>query len=266
MARILAIVAAGLLAACPDCAAQAGAFTLEPGETKLFALGLASFGDKYFDRKGKLRSRGQYRKLDLQLFAEHGALDGLTVFGSTALQRIRAEDGSTSKRQGLGRSEFGARLRLWTDGAWIVSAQASAVVAGARKSEGLAAIGETDDQIDVRGLVARSFEIFGKPAFVDVAAGYRLRGGDPADEIRVDVSFGVRPVERLLLIAQSFNQVGTRRWSGEFPLKQRIHKLQAAALFDLTESLQLVGAAFFSPVGRDSLEEAGATLGLGYRF
>ncbi|WP_261403350.1 hypothetical protein [Chenggangzhangella methanolivorans] len=140
------------------------------------------------------------------------------------------------------------------------------MVAGARRGDGIAAIGETDDQADIRGLVARSFEVFGKPAFVDVAAGYRFRGGDPADEIRVDASFGIRPGKRLLLIAQSFNQIGNGRWKGPLPLKQRIHKLQLAALFDLTESLQLIGAAFFSPMGRDSLDEKGASLGIGLKF
>lgn len=260
-----AIVWAGLLAAFPG-EAGAGAFTLEPGETKLFAFGFASSGGKYFDRKGKLRARGDYAKQDLQLYGEYGALDGLTLFGSIAAQKIRAEDGATFRRKGLGRSEIGARARLWTDGAWIVSAQASGVLAGARASEGLAAIGETDHQFDARGLVARSFEVFGRQAFVDLAAGYRFRSGDPADEIRIDATFGVRAFDRLLLVAQSFNQIGTGRWKGPFPLKQRIHKLQAAALFDLTPNLQLVGAAFFSPTGRDALDETGATIGIGVSF
>ena len=261
-----ACLAAALLLGALNGGARAGAFTLEPGETKLFLQGLYSGGDRYFDRKGKLRSRGDYKKYDLQLFAEHGALDGLTVFGSTALQKIRAEDGKTYERKGLGRSEIGARARLWTDGQWIVSAQTSAVFAGAKAGGGLVVTGETDDQLDVRGLVARSFEIFGRQAFVDVAGGYRFRSGDPANEVRIDASFGVRPVERLLVLTQSFNQIGTARWRGPFPLKQRIHKLQAAALFDLSESLQLIGAAFFSPDGRDALDETGATIGIGVKF
>jgi len=246
--------------------AVAAAFTLDPGELKVFVSGLASAGDRYFDGRGKLRSRGDYRKYNLQAFAEYGLRDGFTVFGSTELQKIRAEDRSTDRRKGLGRSEIGARARLWTDGVWIVSVQGSAVIAGAKKSKDLAVIGETDDQIDGRALVARSFELFGRPAFIDVEAGYRIRGGDPADEIRLDATFGIRPTPRLLLLAQSFNQIGTKRWSGPYRLKQRIHKLQAAALLDLTDRPQLVAAAFFSPEGRDSLDEKGATLGLGFRF
>lgn len=261
-----ALVLSGLLCLATADGAAAGAFTLDQDELKLFVTGLLTSGDRYFDRRGRLRSRGDYRKYDLQAFAEYGLRDGFTVFGSTALQKIRAEDGTTYRRKGLGRSEIGARARLWTDGAWIVSVQGSAVIAGAKKSDDLAVIGETDDQADGRVLVARSFELFNRPAFVDVAAGYRFRSGDPADEIRLDATFGIRPTGRLLLLAQSFNQIGAGRWSGPYRLKQRIHKLQGAVLFDLTERLQLVSAAFFSPAGRDSLDEKGATIGLGFRF
>lgn len=266
MASVRAIVAAGLLAIVPGGDAEAGAFTLERGETKLFLLGTASSGDAYFDAKGRRRSRGDYKKRELQLFTEYGVRNWLTLFGSASLQKISAEAGLRDIRKGPGRSEIGARARLWSEGGWIVSVQASGLMAGARGEASVAAIGETDDQVDVRGLVARSFELCGRPAFLDVAAGYRFRSGDPADEIRIDASVGVRLLDRLLVIGQSFNQIGTARWAGPYPLKQRIHKLQAAALFDLTENLQLVGAAFFSPTGRDSLDEAGATLGLGVKF
>ncbi|HEY0291044.1 MAG TPA: hypothetical protein VGC51_01725 [Hansschlegelia sp.] len=246
--------------------AHAGAFTLNPGEAKLFLSGLLSSGDKYYDGGGKLRSRGKYRKYDLQTFLEFGLADGVTLLASTGLQRIEARDGGTFKRSGLGRSEIGLRARLIESGDWIWSVQGSVVIAAAKWREGIAAIGETDDQFDVRGLVARTFEAFGKPAFLDLQLGYRARGQDPADEIRVDATFGLRPSPRWLLLAQSFNTIGTGRWRGPYPLEQRIFKLQGAALFDLTERVTLFGAAFFTPVGRDALDERGGTIGVGYRF
>ncbi|RXF74819.1 hypothetical protein [Hansschlegelia zhihuaiae] len=247
-------------------AAAAGAFTLERGEVKAFLTGYVMSGDEYFDRMGKRQSRGRYEKRELQAFVEYGALEGLTLFGSTALQRIEAKDGGVHDREGLGRSEAGARARLWSQDGWIVSAQASAVIAGAKKGSGLAAIGETDDQADVRGLVARSFEVFGKPAFLDMGVGYRWRSGDPANEMRIDVTLGIRPIERLLLLVQNFNQIGTGRWKGPYELKQRIHKLQGAAIFDLNERWSIFAAAFFTPVGQDCLDERGATVGIGLRF
>jgi hypothetical protein len=264
--RVQVVVLLALLgiAATPH-AAVAGAFTLKPGEVKAFLTGYVMSGDEYFDRKSKRRSRGRYEKRELQVFVEYGALDGLTLFGSTALQQIEARDGGVHDREGLGRSEAGARARLWSQEGWILAAQASAIVAGAKGSN-LAAIGETDDQADVRGLVARSFEAFGKPAFLDIGAGYRWRSGDPADEVRIDVTFGVRPVERLLLLVQSFNQIGTGRWKGPYELKQRIHKLQGAAIFDLNDTWSIFAAAFFTPIGQDCLDERGATVGIGLRF
>lgn len=243
-----------------------GAFTLEPGETKLFLTGIMNAGDHYFDGSGRLRKREIYRKYDVQLYGEHGLKDGLTLFGSAGLQRIHAEDRGMHDREGLGRTEFGLRQRVFEGGGWIASVQASAIVAGAKKGPDIAVVGETDDQLDGRFLVARNFEIFGRHGFFDLQAGYRLRGGDPADEIRLDATLGLRVAPRWLLMAQSFNTIGAGTWSGPYALRQRIAKLQGAAMFDLTERWSLIGAAFFTPAGCDALDERGATFGVGLKF
>lgn len=255
-----------ICAVLPPRTAAAGAFTLEPGETKIFATATLNSGDHYFDREGKLTSRARYRKRELQAYAEHGLFDGFTVFGATGLQKISVKGAAGDGHEGLGRSELGGRLRVYQKDGWIASLQSSGVIAGMKENDKLAAVGESDDQFDLRGLVARSFELFGKPAFVDFGAGYRFRSGDPSNEIRLDATFGIRPAPRWQLLAQSFNTLGTAEWRGPYPLKQRIYKLQGAALYDLTENLSLVGAAFFTPAGRDALDERGATLGIGLRF
>ncbi|MET0313901.1 MAG: hypothetical protein ABW275_05865 [Hansschlegelia sp.] len=266
MAYRMSQIGGGFLAALVSSSAYAGAYTLPPGEAKLFVSGLMTDGDRYFDTTGRRQARGRYTKYDTPIFVEYGFRDGVTLFGSSSLQRISAEDGGRHEREGLGRSELGARIRLLNEGAWIASAQGSVVIAGASGKEGVAAIGETDDQVDVRGLVQRSFEAFGMPGFADVEAGYRWRGKAPADEVRLDATVGLRVAPRWLALVQSFNTIGTGRWSGRYPLRQRIAKLQGALLFDLTERMQLFGAAFFTPYGRDAMDETGGQLGVGYRF
>jgi hypothetical protein len=260
---VLAILALATFASAP---AFAGAFTLAEGEAKIFLSGLYTAGDAYFDGRGKRRARDVYRKSDLQLFAEYGLSDRFTAFGSTALQKIDVSDYEGSDRKGLGRSEIGLRARLYQSGGWTGSVQGSVVIAGAKKGEGAAAIGEADDQVDLRGLVARSFELFGRHGFIDLQAGYRTRSGDPADEIRADATLGLRIAPRWLLMAQSFNTFGVARWSGPYPLRQRIHKVQGALLFDLTKTLVIFGGVFATPIGRDAMDERGGTLGIGYRF
>lgn len=269
MRRLRAVRAAfvaWMFAAVPLSDAAAGAFTLEPGETKMFLTGVFNAGDHYFDSDGRLRKRETYRKYDLQLYAEHGLKDGLTAFGSAGLQRIRAKDGAMFEREGLGRTELGLRQRVFERDGWIVSVQGSAVIAGAKEGPSIAVVGETDDQLDGRLLFAKSFEVLGKPSFLDLASGYRLRGGDPADEVRLDATIGIRVAPRWLLMAQSFNTIGTGAWSGRYRLRQRIYKAQASAIFDLTERWSLIGAAFVTPAGEDALDERGATLGVGLRF
>lgn len=246
-------------------AAHPAAFLMRQGEGAVTVSGYQTSGDEYYDQAGGLKSRGRFRKQEAQVFLEYGLTAALTLIAAAPYQRISVrapKDG----REGLGRSEFGVRTKLGEIGGWIVSTQSSMLVAGARHGRGPALIGETDDQIDVRGLVARSFDLFGASAFVDVQAGYRFRTADPADEVRIDATLGWRLYPRLLLLAQSFNQIGVARWEGPIPLKQRIHKIQGALLFDLTEEVSVFGAAFGMPRGRDALDERGGTVGVTYRF
>jgi hypothetical protein len=266
MAYRMSRISGGLLAALLSNSAYAGAYTLPPGEAKVFVSGLITDGERYFDTTGRRQARGRYTKYDTPVFVEYGFREGVTLFGSTGLQKISAEDGGRHERYGLGRSEVGARIRLLNEGPWIASAQSSVVVAGARAKEGVAAIGETDDQVDVRGQLQRSFEVLEMPGFADVEAGYRWRTKAPADEVRLDATVGLRVAPRWLALVHSFNTIGAGRWSGRYPLRQRIAKLQGALLFDLTERMQLFGAAFFTPYGRDAMDETGGQLGVGYRF
>ncbi|MFD1701812.1 hypothetical protein ACFSCV_02235 [Methylopila henanensis] len=247
--------------------ARAGAFTLPEGELKLFAVAFVQEGDQYFDRNGRPQPRDHFLKRELQLFGEYGWTDALTLFAAASLQDISVRGEARSRRTGLGRMELGFRRRLYSNDGWIVSAQASGLVSGARSSDDLAAIGETDDQVDIRALVARSFEAFGGHGFVDLQAGYRARFGDPADEARFDATLGWRRSgSRWQWLAQSFNTFGLSRWNGPYPLRQRIHKLQTGALYDLTAALSLYAAAFTTPAGRDALDERGLVLGLSCRF
>jgi hypothetical protein len=100
---------------------------------------------------------------------------------------------------------------------------------------------------------------------VDAQAAYRLRFGDPADEIRADVTFGTRPHPRLLLLAQSFNVVSTGTAEGVFE-DGRSSKLQASGVWSLGEawSLQVGGTA--TVAGQGALRERSVFAAVWHRF
>ena len=52
MGGVRAIIAAGVLAALPMSGAQGGAFTLEPGESKLYAAFFSPLGRDSLDERG----------------------------------------------------------------------------------------------------------------------------------------------------------------------------------------------------------------------
>ncbi len=105
---------------------------------------------------------------------------------------------------GLGLGAIGARVRLFEVGNYVISLEASlrAASPSARRFLDM----KDQWQADARLQIGRPIEIFGLPGFLDGQIGYRSRG-QAGDEIRADVTCGLRPFDRWLLLAQSFSAI-----------------------------------------------------------
>jgi protein XagA len=128
-----------------------------------------------------------------------------------------------------------------------------------------AAIGYTDPEVDVRGLAGFSFKAGAMPAFIDLELAQRFRIGGPPDEFRTDVTFGIRPNDKWLLLAQSFNVTseGAGTWGfGSFGY----YKLQLSAVYAWTSSLSLQLGGYSTYWARNGLQENGLVVGAWYRF
>ena len=102
-------------------------------------------------------------------------------------------------------------------------------------------------------------------AFVDVQLAQRFRFSDPPNELRVDLTFGVRPVPTWLLMAQSFNVISQGDGGSGFP-SYYYSKLQLSAVYEFTPSfaVQLGGTTTYA--GENALQENGVLLGIWYKF
>jgi hypothetical protein len=147
----------------------------------------------------------------------------------------------------------------------VASAQAVVSIPGTRDLSNLAAIGYTDTQIDIRGLVGYSFKVGSLPAFVDLQIAQRFRLNGPPDEFRTDVTFGIRPAERWLLLMQSFNVVseGTGTWGFA---SYNYYKFELSAVYALTPKLSLQLGGYSTYWGRNALQENGLVVGAWYKF
>lgn len=242
-----------------------GAWTLDAGTGQAVVTGTLTQSDRLFDGAGNTKAIPRYDKFELQALIEYGATDRFTLMLQPMLQHVDIGAPIDAQRSGLGFSEFGGRLRLFGESSWVVSAQTTVRVPGTFDKSNPAAIGYTDPEIDVRGLLGHSFTAGAWPAFLDVQLAQRFRIGGPPDEFHADVTLGVRPAPSWMLLAQSFNVISEGAGSWGFP-SYDYYKLQLSAVYALTPalSLQLGGVRTFA--GRNALQESGAVLGIWYKF
>jgi hypothetical protein len=257
------VLAIGLMAS--PTAAFAGAWTLDAGRGVAIITGSPSQSNKVFDGQGNLRSIPRYGKVEAQALLEYGATDWLTLMFAPSLQHVSIGAPFDAQRTGLGYTDIGGRMRLLTGDSWVLSAQTTLRVPGTFDKSNLAAIGYTDPELDVRALLGYSFAAGAWPAFVDIQVAQRFRFGGPPDEFRTDISFGVRPHERWLLLAQSFNVISEGAGSWGYA-SYAYHKLQLSAVYALTPALALQFGGYTTYWGRNALQENGLVVGAWYKF
>jgi protein XagA len=242
--------------------ALAGAWTLPVGEGQAIAVATFERGNRLFDAGGRVVPIRGYRKFELPLFLEYGATERLTLVASPSLLAVAA--GSEPTYRGPGYADLGARVRLWSEGAHVVSLQAIARLPGARDAADPAQWGWTDPETDIRALWGHGFEIFSRPAFVNAEAAYRIRAGAPADEIRIDLTFGLRPAPRWLVLVQSFSTISVGEAGRPFE-PTRSHKMSLALAYSIGAWTFQVGA-IATIAGQNALQERGFITGVWYRF
>ena len=128
-----------------------------------------------------------------------------------------------------------------------------------------AAVGYTSYEADVRALLGHGFTLGGMPSFIDVQLAQRFSTSGAPNEFRADLTFGIRPSERWLLLAQSFNVMseGAGGWAYS---SYEYYKLQLSAVYSITPALGVQAGAFTTYAGRNALQENGGILGVWYKF
>lgn len=253
----------GFLAQSPE--SRAGAWLMDDGKGQVVITGTPSGAVTAFDGDRDLQPTPHYSKFELTALVEYGVTDWFTAIVAPQLQHIGIAAPTDASRSGLGYGEFGGRFRLMKGDDWILSAQTTLRVAGTSDSLNPAAIGYTDNEIDARLLFGKSFSIGAWPAFIDLQAAQRWRTGAPPDEFRGDITFGIRPDPKWLVLAQTFSVVSQGSGSALFP-SYDYHKLQMSVVHELSKDLALQAGAFTTFSGRNALQENGVVTGLWYKF
>lgn len=256
------IAAAAVLAILPVAPrpVEAGAWTRPEGEGLAIATGLYTEASRAFDGGGKGARIGHARKAALFGYLEYGVRDWLTAVAETELKSFSADGPVRLDGTRFGAQAAGARVRLWQGGRSVVSAELLGRVEGGQAD--FFSI-ERGGAVDLRLMAGTSFDVGAWSSFADGGVTYRPQFGRASDLYRLDLTLGTRPSPKLLLLAQSFNEV---EMGDGFAVSRREHKAEVSLVYDLTPSLSVQVGALASVAGENALAERGIVTALWFRF
>ncbi len=222
-------------------------------------------GTDYFDGRGRLAPARAYTKDELAGYVEYGATDRLMLVARPSLDSIRIGAPDPGHSAGLGSTSAGAQWQALVFGPAVLAVQGTFSVPGTTSRRNPAEIGNIAREGDLRVLGGVRFPVGPYTAFLDAQQSYRIRSGGGASQWHSDVTFGLRPTERLLFLLQSETVVPTGAGTAWLP-SSRFSKLALSGVYDLTHAWSLQLGIFTTFYGRDALRERGISTGVWYRF
>ena len=136
---------------------------------------------------------------------------------------------------------------------------------GARDPLRPAQAGDTGGAGEVRALAGHNFAIGSWPAFVDAEAAFRLRSAGPPDEWHGDLTLGLRPWGRVMLLLQSFNTISAGAGGPSFPA-WRSDSLAASVVYELDAHWSLQAGLFGTIAAVNTNTERGAVVAVWRKF
>lgn len=248
--------------------ARAGALLFPEGEGQAIVTTTFSNASNAYDSQGRLIKTPSYRKFELDAYVEYGAADWVTLVGQGGGMDFRGSNGAAAplsaaqapRYAGLGLGSIGARVRLGEIGGYYFSLEGGLRAASHSAETYL----DMKDflQVDARVQMFHALEALGFPTFLDAQLGYRSRGQN-GDEIRVDLTLGVRPKSDVLLMAQSFTAIAPWPTSASSFAAQ---KFEVSGVYDLNPTLSLQLGLVYAPFGMNAPAERGIISALWARF
>ena len=216
------MIAAAFSCLAPSVAA-AGAWPVAPGKTQVIGKYERQSADKGFDPQGLLVDIDRRRDEAVSVFVEHGLTERLTLQAKAGVTRGGDRWADYS---GRGPVELGLRWAVQQGDHSALSVYLGAAEAGVGRNAGYAAPGQGSLDLEARVLYGRSATWRGRPVYLDLQAA-RLKREGLADENRLDMTLGLRPTPKLLLLAQTYAGQAERRGADSRWLKSEISVVRA---------------------------------------
>lgn len=248
--------------------AYAGAWLQPKGQGLAIAQATYYGTSAYFDDRGSMNSQPRFSKLELQPYVEYGLFNALTVGGSAYVQRVEQ---SHTDNYGIADPEIFARARLWHNENQVLSIQplvkSSSYFTKGRPPNG----GSRSTDAELSLLYGRGLPIFTARDYLDVRVGYRVRNHGLSDQVRLDITNGIKLNEKWeitpalrAVIATDVQDVITYRESGDQDYS--VLKAEVSGIYHLNEKQWLQAGLFKHVAGVQTGAGYGASIGFAQRF
>lgn len=250
--------------------ARGAAWTQGAGQWQVIGSAISSDAQHGYDGQGRAVTPKLFQRMLLQTDMAYGWNDELTLLlrTETAYARIRDNDGPlvTAVDNAF---EAGARYRLVRGLGLladddVLSLEATARMAGAFNfavSSNAAAAGQDGG---IRLLYGAGFQAFARDGFVNAELGHRWVSHPRPNQTPIDLTVGLWLSPDWMAMAQSFNLISG---PARLPYQQfRIHKMQFSAVWKFSPNFSVQSGLFFSPAGRNALDERGLVVSLWAAF
>lgn len=232
IARAYALTLAAML---PPAPCLAGAWPQAVGTMEMIAGMTYAEADSGFDGR-TAASDPTFRKLEVAPLLTYGWRPDTSISFQPAWQSLRADrpDGGSDRTSGLADAELSIKQVVWQGARDLFALQPLIRVPLGYDRDDQPALGSGKVDAELRGLYGNGFA----DGFVDAQLAYRTRGGAPADELRLDLTLGLRPDADWLLLAQSFNAISIGDPGAGYGDVRR-YKVQLSAVRMVTDNVGL---------------------------
>lgn len=244
----------------------AGAWPQTQGETEVIVSVSHALAHRTFDQTGNAVSRGRFKKVETQIYIEHGLTERLTLVGEAAR--------STDKSEAFGREftdtqfrrlELGARAYLFTWEETLYSVDAMAILNASSGGDDPAASQSGDLDYEFAVDTGAPIMFMGLFGFSAQRFAYRYRPGIRPSVASADATLGLNWGPDWITMLKSSNEYSIGRTPSP-----RGHYWSSKAEFSVVHRLQpgfaIEAGAFRTFVGRNVLKETGLKLALWYDF
>lgn len=246
----------------------AGAWPQTKGQLQLITTSLYYHNDSFYNTEGNKQSSPTYQKLELNPYIEYGLTPDITLGANIFLQHLHQ---SGFSNYGLGNSEWFMITPVLEGSNWIISAKPLISIPSPHSATGTPPIGSRNIEAQGGFLAGYAFEAFSHQHFIQADLGYRKRLGNVTDQLRADVSIGLRLMDGWMLLPQAFltRTVGSTSMVSltQSPRDEyELTKLQLTTVVTLSPTYAIQIGAFSHVEGKNTGAGEGVLIALWNRF